>query len=500
MRLGANHLVRAIVGLVVCAGAIILVLSNRSDRTLWADRLSGWPSAQGKVIRIEQYTISDSDGNKQEHQRAIVRFSAADGKPGEGMLFDEGRQAGESVKVFYDPAVDYSPNSLYKLGREIYTEEFLADRAKQDPWAGVGIIAVALLALGYSGFEFYRHSKARMVGDIFEPTTPTTPTARAIPVVPSKTASGKLVPMIKPKIPAAPVAHDGTPLDPGLEFFCPPPAAIGAVLSAYSTLHKAKRATSARIRAVAIGACVIVPGIAVACVFAWSHSIELTEVVVMLSALVFGFGTALAIVLTRFAHVVTYVGTAGASRHVLKGSRSRSPEDEIYLFEHAAVLWATIVARHYKTIYLNTDYDFKWNDAAGHRMFRVRGWFHSKSQRPKTSNAFHFARAVEASWSTHLFNRLAPSLRTAGCLEFKLGGYDRVRVGPGFLEFCGSGEVERCQADDIKSFKLHNGRFTAVTRHASAFSGQGKYSLDCQKCPNAATFLLAVRTLVGWKE
>lgn len=141
MRLGANHLVRAIVGLVVCAGAIILVLSNGSDRTLWADRLSGWPSAQGKVIRIEQYTVSDSDGNNQERQRAIVKFSAADDKPCEGMLFDEGRQSGESVKVFYDPAVDYSPNSLHEAGRQIYTEEFLADRAKQDPWDGAGIIA-----------------------------------------------------------------------------------------------------------------------------------------------------------------------------------------------------------------------------------------------------------------------------------------------------------------------------------------------------------------------
>jgi hypothetical protein len=221
MRLGANHLVRGIVALAVCAAAIMLLLSDRDNRALSADRLSGWPSAQGKVIRIEEYTVSDSDGNKQTRQRAIVKFS---------------------------------------------------------------------------------------------------------------------------------------------------------------------------------------------------------------------------------------------------------------------------------------DYDFKWNDPSGHRTFRLQGWFCSRSQRPRTSNGFHFARAVEASWSTHLFNRLAPSLRTAGFLEFKLGGYDRVRVGPGFLEFCGSGEVERCQADEIQSFKLHHGRFTAVSKHASAFSGQGKYSFDCQKCPNAGTFLLAVRTLVGWKE
>lgn len=490
MRLGSNHLVRGIGCLLLGLYGLFFALSSYHDRATWADRLKSWPSAEGRVIRVEELQFSTSDGSRETRQRGIVRFATAGGTHSEGLLFEEDLHRDETVKVFYEPGAVYAPNGPYQ-GREVYSDKFLLQRAGgHDHWTNDVAFLIGFILVGLATLELYRYSKARLVA-AFPTTLPT-----AEPGALSPMRAPKLSPAIRQTSTKRFTNHDGAPLAPDVEFFCAAPEEIGAILSADSTLRRGGQPTSFRRRAILIGSCLLCPPLVVAWAILGHHSVDFDAMVLAGSSGVFFFGTAMAITRTRFLQIVTYVGTQGVSRHVLSRNRQNAPVDGSLLFVDAAVLSISLTGVPHSAP-PETAYEFKWKDSAGRVVYRLEGRF-----RTGTAGGmdYRFAKAAEASWSLHLFERLTPTLAKTGFLEFPLSGYDWVRVGNGYLEFCGSGAIERCEAADFQSFKLRNGRFTATHRDASAFRREGKYTFDLQKCPNAATFLLAVRKLAGWKE
>lgn len=501
MRLGS----RDIMGDVVCLGlggiTVLIAFIIYEQHLDAARRLRDWPRADARVTLVERLTRVGKKPSDDDGWQTTVRFQAAGGRSAEGLLFERGYEPGNTVAVRYDPAAPYMPHGP-SYNREVYAEGSLANDARA--WPKVAVAAAVLVAgLGLAGFggrRLYRRwadvggrppiagapAGPRVAGPVvagFGP-GPMPPPPRA----PPRPAGGEWVP------PAGLVSHDGKAVAAGADFFVPPPAEIGDVVSAHTTLRRGQEPVPVPLRVGLISACVLLPAAASWWVFQEKHSIEFIEAVVISSALVFGFGTALAIRATRFSHAVTYVGTHGVWAFRLKGSRHKRVAAGGVLFCHAADLLASLVRSGHLGV---LNFDFVWADPAGRPIHQIEGtcWL-----APRPANPYHYAVAAENAWSAYRFDALAPYLRQAGYLQFDFAsGSDWVRVGPGFLEFRGAGTVERCEAADVRSLALADGRFSVVHKDASWFGRRGTYSFDYRDLRNAAVFTLAVTRLVGWK-
>jgi hypothetical protein len=300
--------------------------------------------------------------------------------------------------------------------------------------------------------------------------------------------------------PAADVtAHDGSALQPETDFFLPPPTQIGEVITAHSTLAAGKEPIPLPIRLAMFATAFLLPAAMIWWVFAEKHKEDVQNLVITGAVLVWVLALLLAIWLSRFRHTVSYTGKLGASRHTLKGGRSRSPRDEILLFPDAMELRSSELRQYYNGVYTGTSYDYKWNDASGRVIFRLKGSYRSEKGTPKTKDIYNFVRAAENAWSAHLAGSIDQQLKQNGWVQFNLTGPDFVRVGPGFFEFCLKGQVERVNADDLKKVSISQGHFSIQHKDARWFSREGKYDFDYKKVANAKLFLIAVDRLVGWR-
>jgi hypothetical protein len=291
--------------------------------------------------------------------------------------------------------------------------------------------------------------------------------------------------------------HSGQPRTTEAEFFAEPPAEIGKVRSAESTLRPGGHPMS-------WGARLLIGAVAGAALFygcQWAahgaspadrRTFELAGIAVGLGAL----GTCL--LLTRFKVRCTYVGEQGTADFFLKGRREAKPAAQVLLFANAQEL-RTKQTRHYVNgIYTGTNYDYAWSDAAGKRLWRKQGTYRQNKKGLKAGEPFRFLQAAEIAWSVHYLERADQVLKKEGSIPFPIDKRRLVRVGPGFLEFYFGGEPVRLTRDDIASVSLGNGVFQFKHKDAKWYSLSGKYSFPYGEMANARVFLLALDKLMGY--
>jgi hypothetical protein len=295
------------------------------------------------------------------------------------------------------------------------------------------------------------------------------------------------------------VSHAGTPLESQQVFFCDPPESIGEVMTAWTTLTVGKAPKSMTLRLIVAAALVVgCPILAVVLArFAGLNNIDQGTLVFfsVLTGIVLGI---IAVVVTRFKHVCSFVGAAGLSRHTIKGNLESVPIDEIFLFDDATDLM-TSQTRHYTNgVYTGTNYSFDWKDHEGARKFRLNGSYRSKDGNPKPKDPFHFARVGEIAWSDYLLDILQEELEQHGSVEFKVNKKDCVRIGPGFLELNFKGNTTRVESEQIKTLQVSGGTFQIDTHDARWFGSKGKFRFEYGAMANAHVFLMALETLAGF--
>lgn len=295
-------------------------------------------------------------------------------------------------------------------------------------------------------------------------------------------------------------AHAGVPLTPDQVFFREPPESIGNVLTAGTTLLAGKAPWSMAARlAIAAGLAIVLPVITLLLTsLAGLNADDRTTPIVVggIIGIVCGL---IALAVTRFKHVCTYVGSLGMSRHTLKGSSESDPDDEIFLFDDATDLF-TSQTRHYTNgVYTGTQYNFEWKDHNGQRRFRLSGSYRSKEGNPKPKDPFHFARVGELAWSNYLLEVLQEELEQHGSVEFRVNRKDCVRIGPGFLEFRFKGRTDRVESDQIRKLQVAGGSFRIETHDAKWFGSSGKFRFDYGSMANARVFLLVLESLAGFE-
>lgn len=303
--------------------------------------------------------------------------------------------------------------------------------------------------------------------------------------------------------------HTGAPLSPDYDFFTSPPAEIGEIRSAYSSLQKGAKVNtvSARLRAVAIAAAV---GIGIA--------IGLEVAVHLLTRLAFEThiprpfwavlpGALLAILfwrLTRSSGICNFVGSAGVAEFVGAAAGAGILRQKVLRFQDAEAL-ADYVTRHFRrTEYTYTEFSFRWFPPLGEKpCFDIAGSHGANLQTPPTGNYYNYGRAAEIAWCAYLAPHLDAELAQTGYIRFFMGNKRWARLGRGFLEIEESdGAVFRGDAAEVGSVKMQSGYLTLTRKDgASGFFGKlgesGSFYFDLSTVRNSRLFLYAFERLLG---
>ena len=304
--------------------------------------------------------------------------------------------------------------------------------------------------------------------------------------------------------------HSGKPIPPELDFFAPPPAAIGRVLSADSSLRTSDQPMSLLTR---LMTGVIVGGVVLGVIWLLFFLIpvflpDLSDVFgnLIFLAVVGGSAGLLLGIFTfnacGFNPHCTYVGDRGWTRIHLKGSRQATPQIELLQFEAAANLY-TAKTQHYKQTaagkqrYRGTTFSHQWTIPQA-KPFKLEGEYHNLADRPPDENLWHFARAAELAWSNYLWPAINDQFTQSGYVEFPISGNPRgVRVGQEYLEFIlKNGSTQRADVADMQETNLEYGRFHFVHRDAKWW-GKGQYLFDYRNIPNAQLFLICLAKFAG---
>jgi hypothetical protein len=290
--------------------------------------------------------------------------------------------------------------------------------------------------------------------------------------------------------PAGAGTHAGGAIGPEMDFFIPPPEEIGAVVSAHSTLRRDQRPLSPSART----AVVFLPGFAAMVALPYVGVTDAAWQVGAFLALVALLGY-----LTRFAHACTYVGKEGIARCRCRGGRTRRVRQEVFPFRDATELRTEETRQYHHGIYTGTSYHFTWTDDAGRKVFKLAGQYRAGKKPPKPADPYHFARAAEASWSVYLLDHAQQQLVRFGAIQFRLGGADRVDVGPGFIDLHLKGRSERCAAQEIGAISISQGVFKVKRADAKEgwFSSRGVFQFPYGTMANARVFLLVCDRLLG---
>lgn len=289
--------------------------------------------------------------------------------------------------------------------------------------------------------------------------------------------------------------HADTPIDADVEFFCPPPAEIGQVTSAFSNLRQSQQPRPMPMRlalAVAIG---VVP--AALPFFLMPENLD--PVRSGLAALLLAVGVLIGWFCLGFNHKCSYVGQDGVARYTCSGVRETISKAELLLFAQAAEVRTAQTRQFTNGVYTGTSYDFRWTGPAGQVLLRLKGTYRSKEGNPKPKDAFHFARAAEIAWSQFLLDRIVEQLKQYGFVQFNIKGSDFVRIGSGFIEFFFRGQATRVLAGEIASLNLNQGQFSIKHKDARWFSSKGKFNFPYGEMANARLFILCLDKLLGYR-
>jgi hypothetical protein len=279
------------------------------------------------------------------------------------------------------------------------------------------------------------------------------------------------------------------------DFFMPPPAEIGEVVSAYTSLRKDTLPMSpgTRIAGVMVAGTV---GLAIGLVI--SLNIKNPFFQLFWPVLLASSGLLVVLLATRFKHTCTYVAQEGVARFTCKGSREQVI-GQVFCFKDAAEL-RTSQTRHYtNNVYQHTQYTYTWTDIGGRTRFVISGQHGSEAGTPPAKDAYHFATAAEKSWTIYLVGQVQAQLKMSGTVFFGLGGRNWVKLGERYISVHMSGVTTECDADDIAEVRIDQGwvQVRRVDAREGWFSSTGIFKFPYGSLANAHLFLILMDNLVG---
>jgi hypothetical protein len=309
--------------------------------------------------------------------------------------------------------------------------------------------------------------------------------------------------------PPAVTEHSREPLAADRDFFVEPPAEIGMIRSAHTSLAKSAQAKSTPVRA-AIALAFGAVGFLLAMGFNWLTGLliipaSLTGTPPALWAAIFAL---LPVYLgwrkSAFNQSCNFVGGNGCAQFRCEGNRATIVQKSVFLFQSATGVATRINRTSKNGVYQNTRFYFNWfSSDTEESIFEVTGMHHSDSKTPPADSIFNFAHATELAWYDFVSPKIDADLARQGFLKFYMG-YNRWAVlGGGYIRIVDKdGKDSKCLAEDIGSVTLRDAYLTIRRKDAKSslfdlFNHEGVFGFNYAAMHNPRIFLYFFEKLLG---
>lgn len=238
------------------------------------------------------------------------------------------------------------------------------------------------------------------------------------------------------------------PMDATMDFFTAPPAQLGEIIAASSSLKVGRTGFPLAARVAIAAVCILVSAL----YFNW-------QIVDCGGAgIIGGFLGAIPGMLlfaaTRFNHFVGYVSKNGYAKFTCKDHRDNIVKAELMLFDDVADLYASEVRESHNFIYSGTGYEYKWCTEDRTMVSQITGMFYSN---PKPDNPYFLATAAETAWTSHLASTAMKEFKTKGHVTHNLQLGGSLRLGKDWIEFPIKEQVVRLTTAEVKQIEIANG-------------------------------------------
>ena len=211
--------------------------------------------------------------------------------------------------------------------------------------------------------------------------------------------------------------HLGAENRASADFFVPPPADIGAILSAETTLDQHRQPMTAPSRLSGSAFAGLVVGLSAAGAL-FAFKVVSPQVIFLTTPILTVVAAGLAWWMTRFHHHCTYVGAAGIARFECRGGRNNLTMRDVLVFQNA---------RELRSLATEEGFWFKWLDAGEKQLFWVAG-------RGEKTSRWNFARAAEDAWTRTLLEDARKTIREGGFIQFVLSENHWLKISRGGID------------------------------------------------------------------
>jgi hypothetical protein len=295
--------------------------------------------------------------------------------------------------------------------------------------------------------------------------------------------------------------HNGEPLAPDLDFFVEPPAEIGAVRTAHTSLKKGVRERPVALR---VGLALVAGAVGFVLTVGFDH---LTKILFVASditrtplVLWYSIFVPLWVYLgwrkSAFKHFCSFAGDYGCAHFQCEHARTKVTRISDLHFKDASAVSTRFIRRTKNGVYQGTSFYFDWYSSNAEKaIFSISGSHMADSKTPPANNFYHFARAVESAWYRYVTPAIDAEFTQKGSVKFYMGSNRWSVLGRGYIEFVDEhGKVSRCAAEEIGSAKLFDGDLTIRRKDAkrgffNLFNHEGVFGFSYSAVHNARLFL-----------
>lgn len=220
------------------------------------------------------------------------------------------------------------------------------------------------------------------------------------------------------------INHFGSKIPEDWDFFVDPPNQILPLISASTTLRK--HLTHATIpKRIIYGLIFSLIGVVLGLGFnsivpTSFYTSEQQHLIPVITLAIIGF--IIAIIISRFIHVCTYVGENGLASYLLTNNRNSIFKESIFQFENCVQLFSRYTSHYMNFVYQSSSYLFEWKDSENRIIFKIGGNYYGKNKgQPKDeSDNYYFGIAAEKAWKDFITPHLLKEIDDKGSTTFTI--------------------------------------------------------------------------------
>ena len=191
------------------------------------------------------------------------------------------------------------------------------------------------------------------------------------------------------------------------------------------------------------------------------------------------------------------LGEDGAALCTLKGGIGDDVIEDVLVFSEASDLLLDRKHVINTLACFGVGYKYNWRNAEGESLLLSKGVYPSFDHPRALQHPFHFLEVVQQHWCNYRYERMKAEFQAEGSVGFAVGSKREIRVGLDYVEFLWPDGTRRASAEELGDMSLSHDEFRFMHSDAVWMGKDGKYSFKYSELSNAKLFITLLDHLVG---